>query len=467
MTNYFSQTFFAPNRLGRKPCRMLLTILALGLLWAQISTAAATSSGLKINLDVAEHHLSNGLQVLILEDHASPVVSVQIWMRVGSRNEKPGYTGISHLIEHMIFKGTEKVGPEEYSRIVQKHGGTENAFTSMDVTVYHSVLPSSQLELILKLEADRMFNALFLPDEYLSERDVVLEERRLRENSPFSNMIEELRAAAFKAHPYRWPVIGWMSDLKKIDLDRAVEYWKTYYVPNNATLIISGDVNKDEALSLTEKYFGPVPRRPDPPLLITEEPEQRGEKIVTVYRDVKIPIMAVAYHVPKFNNEDSFTLDVIASILGDGESSRLYRKMVYEQQTVTSVGADSDSSLDPGLFSLYAVMQKGHKPVEAEKSILEEIERLKEAPVLDKELKKAVNGSLSAFVSRQQSVRGQGMLLGRFSLLSSYKLMEDYVDRLSAVTKEDIMRVSQKYFNHKNRTTVYLIPEENKGNKSE
>ena len=436
----------------------LILLLSGGCL-AFSSSDAATSDDLRIDLDVEEYYLDNGLKVLVLEDHASPVVSVQVWVKVGSRNEKPGYTGISHLIEHMIFKGTEKFGPEEYSRIVQMRGGTENAFTSMDITVYHSILPSSQLELILELEADRMVNALFQPDEYISERSVVMEERRLRENSPFSNLYEEFRAVAFKVHPYRWPVIGWMSDLEQLDRDKAVEYWKTYYVPNNATLIIAGDVEKGRAVSLAKKYFGSIPRGPDPPLLIPQEPEQRGEKRVTVYKEVKIPLMAIAYHVPRFKHEDTFALDVISSILSSGESSRLHRKMVYEMQIVSSIGADADSLLDPGLFAFYAVMQKGHEPVEAEKAIFEEIERLKNEPVLDKELKKAVNGSLSGFVSRQQSVRGQGMLLGRFNLLWDYKLLEEYVDRLKAVTKEDIMRVASKYFVRKNRTIAYLIPE--------
>ncbi len=436
----------------------LMLLLSGGCL-AFSSSAAATSDDLRIDLDVEEYYLDNGLKVLVLEDHASPVVSVQVWVKVGSRNEKPGYTGISHLIEHMIFKGTEKFGPEEYSRIVQMRGGTENAFTSMDITVYHSILPSSQLELILELEADRMVNALFQPDEYISERSVVMEERRLRENSPFSNLYEEFRAVAFKVHPYRWPVIGWMSDLEQLDRDKAVEYWKTYYVPNNATLIIAGDVEKGRAVSLAKKYFGSIPRGPDPPLLIPQEPEQRGEKRVTVYKEVKIPLIAIAYHVPRFKHEDTFALDVISSILSSGESSRLHRKMVYEMQIVSSIGADADSLLDPGLFSFYAVMQKGHEPVEAEKAIFEEVERLKNEPVLDKELKKAVNGALSAFVSRQQSVRGQGMLLGRFNLLWDYKLLEEYVDRLNAVTKEDIMRVASKYFTRKNRTIAYLIPE--------
>lgn len=435
---------------------LFLFVLGAVVFWGSIP---ASSADLKMSLDVAEYHLDNGMQVLVLEDHASPVVSVQVWVRVGSRNEKPDYTGISHLIEHMIFKGTKKVGPEQYSRIVQKYGGTENAFTSMDMTVYHSVLPSSQFELILELEADRMANALFDPEQYLSERAVVMEERRLGENSPFSNLIEDLRAVAFKAHPYRAPVIGWMSDLEQLDRQRAFEYYRTYYVPNNATLVIVGDVKKDNALSLAKKYFGAIPRGADPPILIPKEPAQRGEKRVTVYKDVKIPLMAIAYHVPRFNSEDTFALDVITSILSDGESSRLYRKMVYEQQMVTSVGGDVDSTSDDGLFSFYAVMQKGRAPAEAEKAILEELERLKNEPVLDKELKKAVNGALSDFISRQQSVQGQAMLLGRFNLLSGYKLLGEYVDRLNAVTKEDIMKVARKYFTQKNRTVAYLIPE--------
>jgi zinc protease len=448
------------KRFGGSVVVCLFIAVSLSLLPVAAAPASGSTNFLKIDMNVAEYHLENGMQVLILEDHASPVVSVQVWVKVGSRNEKPGITGISHLIEHMVFKGTEKVGPEEYSRIVQKYGGTENAFTSMDMTVYHSVLPSSQLELILKLESDRFANALFDPEEYKSERAVVMEERRLRENSPFSNLVEELRAVAFKVHPYRWPIIGWMSDLDGLERDKAVEYWKTYYVPGNATLIIAGDVDKEKALSLAEKYFGAIPKGPPPPSAIPQEPEQRGEKRVIVRKDVKIPLMAIAYHVPQFEHEDNIILDLISSILGEGESSRLYRKMVYEQQIVTSVGGDVDSTINPGLFTFYAVMQKGHRPSEAEKAILEEIERLKNEQVQDKELKKAVNGNLSYFVSRQQSVRGQGMLLGRFNLLSDYRMVAQYMERLRAVTKEDIMRVARKYFTATNRTVAYLLPKE-------
>jgi zinc protease len=441
-----------------KPPRFVLIVLAALSLALCLGPASGSAEEVKIKLDVAEYYLNNGMQVLILEDHASPVVSVQVWVKVGSRNESPGSTGISHLIEHMIFKGTRKVGAEEYSRIVQKYGGTENAFTSMDMTVYHSVLPSSKLALIMELEADRMAKALFEPQEYNLERAVVMEERRLRENSPFSNLVEEMRAVAFKVHSYRRPVIGWMDDLEQLDRDKAVQFWRIYYVPNNVTLIISGDVKKKEALALAKKYFGPIPRGPDPVSVIPQEPKQRGEKRVIVRKKVKIPLVGIGFHVPSFKDEDSIVLDIISSILGDGESSRLHKKMVYDRQIVTSVGANVDSTIDPGLFTLYAVMQKGHEPAQAESAILEELERLKLEPVKDKELKKTLNGTLSYFISRQQSVKGQGMLLGWFNILWDYKFIENYIDRLGAVTKEDIMRVAKKYFTSSNRTVAILLP---------
>jgi len=243
-----------------------------------------------LRLDIKEHRLKNGLQVLILEDHAAPVVTVQVWCKAGSRNERPGITGVSHVLEHMMFKGTKKRGPEEYSEIVQRHGGTDNAFTSNDMTAYYSVLPSSQIELAFDLEGDRFNRPLFR--EFLQERDVVKEERRLGENDPQDRLYEELQAAAFKAHPYGWPVIGWMSDLDQLVEEDLENYFQTYYSPNNLSLVVVGDVKEKDALRLSEKYFGKTKNRGAPPSLRTVEPEQKGERRLEVHGEAQLPVVA-------------------------------------------------------------------------------------------------------------------------------------------------------------------------------
>lgn len=408
-------------------------------------------------LDIKEHHLKNGLQVLILEDHAVPVVTVQVWCRAGSRNERPGISGVSHVLEHMMFKGTKKRGPEEYSEIIQRHGGIDNAFTSNDMTAYYSILPSSQIELAFDLEGDRFTRPVFR--EFLPERDVVKEERRLGENDPQDRLYEELQATAFKAHPYGSPVIGWMSDLDNLTVEDLETYFQSYYSPSNLTLVVVGDVEEKEALRLAKKYFGKIKKREAPPSVRTVEPEQLGEKRVEVHREARLPVVAIAYHIPEFTHPKAPTFQVISRILASGESSRLYQRLVYEEQIATHVYGEADLRIDPGIFLLWSMVSTGHTGEDVEKIVYEEIEKLKKEPVSDRELKKAINQEVTEFIFDQESVLRQAFTIGWINVLGSYEMVNEVVEKMRGVTKEDIMETAKEFFTEKNRTVATLVPE--------
>jgi zinc protease len=409
-------------------------------------------------LDIKEFRLENGLEVLILEDHAVPLVTVQVWYRVGSRNERPGITGISHVLEHMMFKGTPKYGPGLYSQLIQRYGGTQNAFTSYDMTAYYSVLPAAQLELAIDLEADRMTHLSLDPQEIKAEREVVKEERRLRENAPTGPMYEELGALAFKAHPYQWPVIGWMSDIEAITREDLLAYYQTYYIPNNATLIIVGDVQAGQTMEAVQRYFGVLPRGQTPLPVRPPEPSQLGERRTEIPRPTALAAIAMAYHIPAFEHDDALPLEVLSQILSQGQSSRLYRELVYQRQIATSINTDAGLRVDPGLFTIVSMVQAGKTPAEVEAAIYEQLEQVTEESITDRELQKAINQAQSSFVFRQDSIQQQGFTIGSFHILQSYKVINEYLERLRQVTKQDVARVARTYLTKANRTVVTIIP---------
>jgi zinc protease len=415
-------------------------------------------AGEAFHLDIKEFRVDNGLEVLILEDHAVPLVTVQVWYRVGSRNERPGITGISHFLEHMMFKGTPKYGPGLYSQLIQRYGGTQNAFTSYDMTAYHSVVPAARLDLALDLEADRMMNLLFDPNEIKAEREVVKEERRLRENAPTGPMYEVLGALAFKAHPYHWPVIGWMSDIEAITREDLLAYYKTYYLPNNATLIIVGDVDATQTMAAVRRHFGSLPQGPTPPPVRPPEPPQLGEHRAEIPRPTALAAIAMAYHIPAAAHADALPLEVLSQILSQGQSSRLYRELVYQRQIATSINADAGLRVDPGLFTIVSMVQAGKSPAEVEEAIYEQLDRVTEESIADRELQKAINQALSGFVFRQDSIQQQGFTIGSFHILQSYKVINEYIERLRGVTKQDVARVARTYLTKTNRTVVTIVP---------
>jgi len=412
------------------------------------------------DLKVTEKLLPNGLKVLLKEEHKAPVVTFQIWYKVGARNEKLGTTGMSHLLEHMMFKGSKKYGPKQFSQVVQRNGGNDNAFTGKDYTAYFENFASDRIAISLDLESDRMQNLLLDPKEFLSERDVVKEERRMRtDDDPTNTMVEQMTAAAFIAHPYQWPVIGWMADISNITRDDLFEHYHRYYAPQNATIVVAGDFDTKTLLPMIEKYFGQIPRGPAVPKVGAVEPKQLGERRIIVKKQAELPAVFAGYHTPDIKHADSFALEVLQGILSSGKSSRLYKALVYEKQLALYAGGDYDNvANDPNLFYVYAGVMPGKTTDEVEKALYAEIEKLKTAPAADEELQKAKNQIESSFIMGQDSIFYQAMLLGQFETVANWKMLETYVEHIRAVTKEDVMRVAQQYFTEDNRTVGILVP---------
>jgi zinc protease len=412
------------------------------------------------DLKVTEKVLPNGLKVLLKEEHKAPVVTFQVWYRVGSRNERLGKTGVSHVLEHMMFKGTKKYGPKQFSQTVQRNGGNDNAFTSKDYTAYFENFAADRLEIAMDLEADRMQGLLLDPKDFLSERDVVMEERRMRtEDDPTAVMGEQMMAAAFSAHPYQWPVIGWMADLKNLTRDDLEKQYRTYYAPNNATIVVVGDFESAKVLALVERFFAGIPRGPEVPKVGAVEPKQLGEKRVMVKREAELPAVYAGYKAPTLRSADSFALNVLQGILSSGKSSRLYRSLVYEKQIALSAGGDYDDvSTDPNLFTLYAGVMPGKTAGEVEAALYAEVEKFKNEPVSDEELQKAKNQAEAQFIMSQDSNFYQAMLLGQFETVAEWRLLERYLDGIRAVTKDDIQRVAKQYLTDDDRTVGVLVP---------
>jgi zinc protease len=415
----------------------------------------------QIQFPVEKQVLDNGMTVLISEDHSAPVVTFQMWYHVGSKNERPGITGISHLCEHMMFRGSKNLGPEEHSRIVQANGGIDNAGTYFDWTMYYEKLSSDKLELAMSLESERLKYLTPVDENFLSERDVVAEERRMRvDNSPYGVVFEQLLNSAFTAHPYHWHIVGFMSDIQNTTVDDLKQYYKTYYLPSNATAVVAGDVKPKEAMKLIEKYFGDIPFQPAPKQVSTIEPEQKGERISYVHKIGQMPAFAVGYHIPEFGHPDIYPLTVAARILFRGQSSRLYQRMVYQDQSALGVSGDCFSLEDPGLFFAFAVMQQGKSAEEGQQTLFSEIERLKTEPVSQHELDKAKNQLESEFVFGLQSVSDKGEQIGYYqTILGDYSRLFEEADRYQAVTAQDVMRVAQEYFGENNRTVAVLVPD--------
>ena len=422
------------------------------------------STSIAQDMKVTEKVLPNGLKILLKEDHKSPVVTFQIWYRVGSRNECLGKTGLSHLLEHMMFKGTEKYGIKQFSQTVQRNGGNDNAFTSRDYTAYFENFAADRIEVALNLESDRMQNLLLDPKEFLSERDVVKEERRMRyEDDPFRYTEEQWMTAAFFAYPYQWPVIGWMADINNITRDDLYKHYQTYYTPNNATIIAVGDFDTGKLLDLITKYFGKLQRRQDVPIVGAVEPEQHGERRVNVKRPSEIAAVLAGYKTPTIMHHDSYALEVLHGILVSGKSSRLYRSLVYEKQLALHVGGDYDNvSIGPGLFYLYAKVMPGKTTGDVERALYAEIDKLKKTPPTDIEIQKAKNQIEATFILGQDSIFYQALLLGQFESAASWRILETYVKKIREVRKEDIERVANEYLSEDNRIVGVLIPAKNK-----
>lgn len=410
------------------------------------------------NLDVKEYTLPNGLQMLIYEDHSAPVVSAQIWYRVGAYNEPKGFTGISHVLEHMAFKGTKQTSGKEYSKIIERNGGDENGFTSRHYTCYFANLASDRYDIELALEADRIQNLLIDSIAFLPEINVVKEERRLGENDPQEALWEAFYATAYQVHPYHTQIIGWMDDLSRITYRDVRKYYERYYNPANAVIMLAGDVDSKEALLKVKKYFGKIKgRRLNEAIYV--EPRQTGERRFKIKREVETQAIMIGYHMVDINNPDAYVLDVISYILTRGKSSRLYKRLVYDERLALTISGNAWSDKYPGMMYFFALPQIGVDLSQIEKATYAEIEKLKNEPASDEELERVKNMVLADFVFSKDGVTRMGFEIASMQIVAgTYKYLETYEEKIAHVSKDDIIRVAKEYFVEDNRTVGILEP---------
>lgn len=435
---------------------MRATILALTLLIATLFAPPDPATG----YEVQEVVLENGLKVFLLESHKSPAVTFQVWYRVGSRNEFDGKSGLSHFLEHMMFKGTEKIGPEEYSRIIAGNGGRSNAYTTSDMTVYFANMSRDKIGIAIELEADRMANARVDGAFFEPEKKVIMEERRLRtDDNPNAALAEVTGAVAYTEHPYRRPVIGWMQDIERLKREDLREHYRTYYVPNNAFLVVVGDFSTPEIMGKIKAAFGKIPRGPEPPKVMVKELPQRGERRVILKKEAELPVILYYYHAPTVESSDNFALDLLTGILSGGRSSRLYQELVYHKRLVQSVSADYwGLSVDSTVLSVSARVMPDKEPGEVEREIDNLLNRIRSERVSDRELEKAKNQVEAGFVFGQDSIFGQARRIGSYEIATRWQDLEAYLSGIRKVSADDILRVAKKYLDPDRRTVGVLIP---------
>lgn len=404
--------------------------------------------------------LSNGMKVIVEEDRDVPNVAMYLFYRIGSRNEVPGKTGLSHFFEHMMFNGAKKYGPKMFDQVMEKAGGRNNAYTSQDLTVYTNFIPNTALDVTFDLEADRIRDLAFEPKIIESERGVVYSERRLSvDNSNPGTLYEQLTAAAYTAHPYQWSVIGWPSDIESWTMEDLRAHFKMGYAPNNCTLVVVGAASFEEVMRMAKKHLEPIPSQTPPPPVRTKEPEQRGERRVSIEKNSQLPLLMVGYHVGDSRSADYPALVVLQTLLTRGGSARLTRRLIENDQVALSAMAQNPMSLDPGLFTFSIQPRSGIATTKVEAALYEELDRLKREPVSAKELDKARNLILSGFYEQLKTIAGKANLLGQYEIyFGGYNNLFTYDQRINAVTAEDIQRVAAKYFNERNRTVATLIP---------
>jgi zinc protease len=413
-----------------------------------------------------EFTLDNGLKLIVREDRRAPVATVQVWYRVGSSYEPTGLTGISHVLEHMMFKGTPRYGPGEYSRILSANGAEENAFTSRDYTGYYATLASDRIEIAIELEADRMRHLLLLPEEFAKELEVVKEERRLRtEDRPRSLTYEQFNAVAYRSLPYRNPVIGWMSDLDQMTASDLRAWYERWYAPNNATLVVLGDVDAQQVLALAEKHFGPLPAQQQQPVRQAGEPKPKGTTRVTVRVPAKQPYLVMGYKTPVVADAaepwEPYALEVMASILDGGDSARLPARLVRGDRVASSAGADYGAYTRlPSMLVLDGTPAENRSVAEVEAALRAEVERLKTEPVEGAELERVINQLAAGKVYERDSLMAQAMRIGSMEALGlGWRLSDQEVERIRAVTAEQVQAVARRYLIDDRLTVAVLEPQ--------
>jgi zinc protease len=430
-----------------------LLLFLLLMLVAQVTRAQS--------IEVKTYQLKNGMKVLVHEDHSIPSVALYIFYRIGSRNERPGTTGLSHYFEHMMFNGAKKYGPKQFDVQMEAAGGHNNAYTSYDVTVYQDWFTPSALELIFDMEADRIQYLAFDPKIVESERGVVASERRTSvDANNFGLLDEQLWAAAFTAHPYQWPVVGWMVDIENWKMEDLKQHFKMGYSPSNATMVVTGAVKFDEIIKLAQKYIEPIPSHEPPPPVTTQEPEQLGERRVTIKKFAQLPLLMVGYHVPQTADPDYYALHALTNILFAGESSRMYQRLVDKDQLALEVDGGMQLALDPTLYQINVQPKEGVAPQTVEKALYEELDKVKTGGVTDRELQKAKNTLTASFYRQMKTISGKANTLGSYEIyFGDYRKLFSAANEYAKVTADDVKRVAAKYFTEKNRTVATLIPE--------
>ncbi len=410
--------------------------------------------------DVKSFQLDNGMKFIVLEDHSIPNANMYLFWKVGSRNEVQGITGLSHFFEHMMFNGSKSYGPKQFDRVMEANGGSNNAYTNENVTVYTDFFQKDALETIFKLEADRIENLTIDPKMVESERDVVLSERSTGlENSNFRVIGELVQSVAFKEHPYMFPVIGFESDIKSWTQQDLENYFNIYYSPNNATVVIVGDITLEQVKEMANRYMAPIKKRALPPVLRTIEPIQNGTKHVETFKDVTTPNVLLAYHVPESKHQDYYALELLSSLLTSGNSSRLVKNLVMDSTIASQVYSFTDFSFDPSLFIVYAISGQGYSAQTLEKAIEQQISDIIQNGVTEKELQKVKNQKLVELYRSLETINGKANSLGTYEVFfGDYRKMFEAPQHFEAVTIDDIKSIAGKYLHVKNKTSGYLLP---------
>ncbi len=412
-------------------------------------------------LDYTTATLPNGLTVVLSEDHSTPIVHADLWYHVGSKDERPGRTGFAHLFEHMMFKGSKNVDPEEHASMISSVGGQSNAYTNDDTTVFWETVPSQYLPLVLWLEADRMATLRIDEATFKAEREVVKEERRLRiDNQPYGRLTEILYASTFTVHPYRHTTIGSMADLDAASVDDVRDFHDTYYVPGNATLALVGDFDSAEAMELVNKYFGRIPRS-DRAIARSypQEPPSERERRVTKTENWPLPAVVVAYHITYDGHPDSYPLHLASKILSDGESSRIYKSLVYDTGIAVTAFGGGNIIEEPNLFFAVAVVQRGQSTADAERALVAEFDQLREEPVSERELQRSKNQFFRDYISDRESIRGKAAQLAHAAVIHhDITTADGEVDIFTRLSVADVQRVARTYFTPENRTVLTILP---------
>jgi zinc protease len=406
--------------------------------------------------------LANGMTVIVWPDRDVPSVALYNFVRAGSRNEVPGTTGLAHFFEHMMFNGTSRREPGEFDRFIEAQGGSSNAFTNDDLTVYQDWFPMTALETVFDLEADRLFNLAFVPEVVESERNVVYSERRLStEDDTEGRLMEQVQASAFLAHPYGNPTIGWPSDILSWSIEDLQKFFTTYYAPNNCTLVVAGDVDPDEVFSLARKYFEPIPAHAPPPPIRTQEPEQQGERRVVVEAEAQTPLLQFAYHSPAAADAEMPAFELLMRILTDGDSSRLHRALVEQQKVAIAVDGYWQEGFDPGLAWFFLTLPTGGDAAEAETAFTRELESVVRDGVTAAELVKAKSLVSADFWRTLATINGRARALGTYAVLhGDYGKLFEAPQRYEEVTAEKVKELAARLLVTRNRTVGVLVPME-------